>query len=78
MSNYALNIIWDSAHSFSRNPIITMLSITSILLWTSFLIQAVMASPGGERDHTPSLRHPEKPGKIIIEHALGRNLIFII
>lgn len=35
-----------------------------------------MASPGGERDHTLSLRHPENPGKIMIEHALGKTLIY--
>lgn len=62
----------------TTRPTINMFSIVSIIFWTAFFMQVALASPAGEGDYTPSLRYPEKPGKMMVKFALQRNSIFII
>ncbi|KAL0637737.1 hypothetical protein Q9L58_003297 [Maublancomyces gigas] len=51
-----------------------MLSITSILLWTSFLMQVAIASPGDEGDHTLGLRSPENPDSRSTPYNVATNV----
>lgn len=60
----------------TTRPTTTMFLIVSIIFWTAFFMQVAMASPGGEGDYTPSLRYPEKPGKIMIKSALEKFHIY--